>query len=87
MNRLYVTLLATILTLGLSACEVEKKEEGRMPKVEVTDGNLPKYDVKTPSVDVTTEKKDVTVPTDIDIKTEKKQVDVPNIVVTPASEK
>ena len=87
MNKTYVTLLAATLTLGLSACEVEKKEEGRMPKVEVTDGNLPKYDVKTPDVELTTKKQDVTVPTDIDVKTEKKQIDVPNIVVTPASQK
>ncbi len=87
MNKIYISVLAASLTVTLAGCEVEKTEEGRMPKVEVTDGNLPKYDVKTPSVEITTQKKDVTVPTDIDVKTEKKQIDVPNIVVTPADKK
>lgn len=86
MNKAGILLFAG-LALTLSACEVEKKEEGRMPKVEVTEGNLPKYDVKTPSVDVTTEKKDVTVPTDVDVKTEKREVEVPKVVVTPADKK
>ena len=86
MNKAGILLFAS-LALTLGACEVEKKEEGRMPKVEVTEGNLPKYDVKTPGVDVTTEKKDVTVPTDVDVKTEKREVEVPKVVVTPADKK
>lgn len=87
MDKIYLSLVAIAVSVGLTACEVEKKEEGRMPKVEVSDGNLPRYDVKTPSVDLTTKKQDVTVPTDVEVKTEKKQIDVPNIVVTPASQK
>ncbi len=55
-----------IAALALGGCEVEKKEEGRLPDVEVEGGKLPRYDVEGPDVDVGTEERTITVP-DIDI--------------------
>jgi len=50
---------------ALSACDVEKTQEGEMPKVEVTSegGQLPKYDVETPEVEMGTETRTIEVPT------------------------
>ena len=50
---------------ALSACDVQKTQEGEMPKVEVTSegGQLPRYDVETPEVTVGTETRTIEVPT------------------------
>jgi hypothetical protein len=42
---------------------VKKTQEGEAPKVSVTGGQLPKYDVKTPEVQVGSKKEVVNVPT------------------------
>lgn len=55
-----------IAALSLGACEVEKKEEGRLPNVEVEGGKLPRYDVEGPDVDVGTKERTITVP-DVDV--------------------
>ncbi|MBA2689984.1 MAG: hypothetical protein H0U63_04195 [Burkholderiales bacterium] len=81
-----IVVSVSIGALALAGCEVKKTQEGVAPKVEVKDGQLPKYDVKTPEVVVGTEKKEIRVPTDIDVKTEKKEITVPKVDVTPASE-
>jgi hypothetical protein len=54
---------ATCLAAG--ACNVEKTKEGEMPDVNVTTtgGQLPEYNVETPTVNVGTENKVVEVPT------------------------
>lgn len=71
-TRTFLLLLAPAAALGLASCDVKKTQEGKMPKVEVVeDGQLPKYDVDAPDVDVTTEKK---------------VIEVPKIEVTPAGE-
>ena len=79
------------LALAASACTVEKTEEGRLPDVDVTvedDGNLPKYDVDAPDVDVDIEKRDVTVPdVDVDVDLEKKEIPLPDVDVHPADDK
>jgi hypothetical protein len=51
------------IVLSLSACDVEKTDEGEMPEVDVKGGDLPNYDVDAADVDVGTEKKTVEVPT------------------------
>jgi hypothetical protein len=64
---LSATTLAAVITLA--GCEVKQTEEGRMPDVDVTvkdDGNLPKYDVDAPDVNVGTKVTTVTVP-DVDV--------------------
>ena len=70
------TILAFAMTsaLALTACNVDKTQEGELPDVDVEvqdPGQVPKYDVDAPDVDVGT--KDVTVP-------------VPDIDVEPADE-
>jgi len=50
---------------ALSACDVQKTQEGEMPKVEVDaqGGQLPKYDVETAEVEMGTETRAIEVPT------------------------
>jgi hypothetical protein len=54
--------------LTAAGCDVEKTEEGSMPDVDVTGGNMPEYDVDGPDVDVGTKTVEVEVPTvDVDL--------------------
>jgi len=77
---------ALALTLSVG-CTVEQTEEGRLPDVDVKGGNLPKYDVDTPDVDVSMKKKTIEVPdVDVDVKTKKAEVSVPDIDVTMPNE-
>ena len=81
---------AICLALAASACTVEKTEEGRMPDVDVDveDGNLPKYDVDAPDVDVDVEERDIKVPdVDVDVDMEKREIKVPDVDVHPADDK
>ncbi len=50
---------------ALSACDVEKTQEGEMPEVNVTTegGQLPAYDVETAEVEMGTETRVIEVPT------------------------
>ncbi len=54
------------LTLGLVmavvGCDVNKTQEGEMPEVSVEGGQMPKYDVDTPDVDIEMEKREIEVP-------------------------
>lgn len=65
------TILAFALTsaLALTACDVDKTQEGELPDVDVNaeGGQLPAYDVETPEVDVGTEEVQVEVP-DVDVE-------------------
>ena len=58
-------LMVPALVLGLSACDVKKTQEGKLPDVEVDvkDGQVPKYDVDAGDIDIKTEEKVITVPT------------------------
>lgn len=51
------------LAFGLAACDVKQTQEGKLPDVEVKDGQVPKYDVDAADVDVKTEEKVIEVPT------------------------
>lgn len=65
-------LISSATFLSLSSCDVDKVQDGKMPKVEITEkGSLPKYDVDAPEVEVTTEKK---------------VIEVPKVNITPAKE-
>jgi len=86
----YAILLA-LSAVGLSACDVDKTQEGnvKLPEFEVKktqEGNVtpPKYEVTPPDVTITQKERTVEVPT---IETEKKTVEVPSIDVDPAKEK
>jgi uncharacterized lipoprotein len=83
--------IVSLSAFGLAACDVDKKQEGKldMPQYEVTkkkegDVTLPQYDVKTPDVAVKKEEKTVEVPT---VKTEERTVEVPKVEVTPPKDK
>lgn len=83
--------VSVLATLGLSACDVKKTQEGNVtaPKYEVEktkEGNvtLPKYDVTPPSVNVGSTTTTVTVPK---VETEQRKVEVPTVTVTPAKDK
>jgi len=66
MKRIIITSLIAPLAIGLAACDVDQTQEGDMPEVEVTGGQMPEYDVETADIDVGTEEKTVEVP-DVDI--------------------
>lgn len=69
--RTAVTLAAMALaSLSLTACKVNKTEEGRAPSVKVSGdtGKLPEYNVQGPKVDVGSKKEEVKVPT-VKVKT------------------
>ena len=70
---------ASITALALTSCEVKQTQEGKAPKVEVKDGQMPKYEVDTAKVSVDSKKTDVTVPK---VTTEQKSVTVPDVHVT-----
>ncbi|HEX4963784.1 MAG TPA: hypothetical protein VF173_23360 [Thermoanaerobaculia bacterium] len=79
-------LCAALLTVvSATGCKVTKTQDGKLPDVEVKGGQMPKYDVKGPKVDVKTETKQIDVPTDVTVKTEKKDIKVPKVSVTPPS--
>ena len=61
-------ILVPAIAFGVAACDVQKTQEGKLPEVEVSGGQVPKYDVEVGDVDVEMEKKEITVPT-IDIQT------------------
>jgi len=73
---------AAVLLGSTTGCKVTKTQEGEAPKVEVKGGQLPKYDVKTPTVDVHTETTDVNLPK-VNVTTEKHEVKVPKVDVKP----
>ena len=86
-------LLATSLVagmVGMTGCTVKQTEEGKLPDVDVKveDGNLPKYDVDAPDVDVSIERKEVKVPdVDVDVSVEKKEIPLPDVDIHPADDK
>jgi hypothetical protein len=63
--KIYLVHGLAIIALGLatSACQVSKTKEGKMPKVAVSEGQLPAYNVQGPSVEVGSKTETVKVPT------------------------
>ncbi|MDT0575262.1 hypothetical protein RM533_03585 [Croceicoccus sp. F390] len=62
MRKFAIFAVGGVLALGLSACDVEKTQDGELPEVDVEAGQLPEYNVDTADVDVTTEERVVEVP-------------------------
>ncbi len=80
-----------LIAVGLTACDVDKTQEGNVtaPAYEVNktqEGSVtvPKYDVTPPDVNVSKQERTVEVPT---VKTEEKTVTVPKVEITPAPDK
>ena len=61
-------LLLALLTVFATGCRVRQTQEGELPDVDVSaeGGKIPEYDVDAADVDVTTEKREITVP-DVDV--------------------
>lgn len=87
-TKLLLLALVPILGFSLAACDVKKTQEGEAPKVSVEGGQMPKYKVDTPDVNVDSKKEQVDVPTvgtkektirvpEINVQMKDKQVDVP----------
>ena len=66
MKRIIASSLVLPFAMGLAACDVDQTQEGEMPEVEVTGGQMPEFDVETADVDVGTKETTVEVP-DVDI--------------------
>jgi len=62
--KMFVLLMALLVSLATGACRIRQTEEGKMPDVDVKTegGKMPEYDVDAADVDVKTEKREVTVP-------------------------
>ena len=60
-----IKVLIGVACQSYTACNVEKTQDGELPDVNVTTngGQLPEYNVETPTVNVGTENKTVEVPT------------------------
>jgi hypothetical protein len=74
-------LLAAFATVG---CDVDVKDKGKTPRVnvDVESGRLPDVDVRGPDVDVATKEKEITVPdVDVSVESKKTTVTVPDIKV------
>src|SRR5262249_46785443 len=82
-TALPILLSAALLAVSATGCKVTKTQDGKLPEVQVKGGQLPKYEVKVPRVDVKTETKQIEVPTDVTVKTKKKDIEVPKVSVTP----
>lgn len=70
---------AAVLAVAASVgCDVDVKDPGKLPDVDVQveEGHAPDVDVRGPDVDVRMEEKEVTVP---DVDLEKKTITVPDI--------
>jgi hypothetical protein len=75
---MYKALGILACTLAAMGCDVDVKDEGKLPEVDVKAGRMPDVDVRGPDVDVRMEEKKVTVP-DIDIKTKETTITVPDV--------
>lgn len=72
MKRRLLALATGILLVPLAACDIDQTEEGELPDVDVdvSEGQLPEYDVEGPDVDVGTDTDTVIIETptvDIDL--------------------
>lgn len=79
--------IALLMFFGLSACNVQKEDEGELPEVDIDTeaGELPEYDVNWADVDVKTRTKTVTVPKVVVVQ-EEKEVEVPVLDVDAPGE-
>lgn len=77
LNRKILVAMAIASAFALSACEVEKTQEGELPDVDVDveGGQLPRYEVDAPDVDVEMEERTIEVPT-IEISDDADEPDV-----------
>jgi hypothetical protein len=63
-------------------CDLDVKDAGQLPQVEIKNGRIPDIDVHGPDVDVHQKQQEIEVPTDVDVQTEKRTITVPDVDVT-----
>lgn len=68
--RIQKYLSVLLAVTALAACDVDVKDKGEMPDVDVKEGRAPDVDVTGPDVDVNREQKTITVP-DVDVQVPK----------------
>ena len=73
---------AALVAIGTVGCDVDVKDKGKVPNVDVNvePGRAPDLDVRGPDVDVKTKETTVKVP-DVDISTKEKTIKVPDVDV------
>ena len=81
-RSIFATALLLCGSMLLTGCDVDVKDEGELPDVDIQadPGELPDVDVRGPDVDVGTEETQVEVP-DVEVTTEEKTVTVPDVDV------
>ncbi|AKF10543.1 hypothetical protein [Sandaracinus amylolyticus] len=71
-----------LVAFGLAAfaigCDIDQTREGRLPEVEVREGDMPAYDVDTAEIETGTRTDTVEVP-DIDVQTREERVEMPTV--------
>ena len=72
-------IIGVAAALSLTSCDVKQTQEAKAPTVEVSPGQLPKYEVDAAKVTVDSQKKEVTVPK---VTTEQKTITVPDVNIT-----
>ena len=65
MSKAIKILAMTAASLSITACQVNKTQQGKLPKVEMktTEGQLPAYNIQGPDVQVGSKTKSFKVPT------------------------
>src|SRR5688572_21343928 len=75
-----ISVVALMAVCSFSGCDVDVKDPGKAPDVDVSvqPGRAPDVEIRGPDVDVSTKEKEVTVP-DVDINSKKVKVSVPDV--------
>lgn len=84
MKRLTLAMFCCV-SAALLGCDVDVKDEGELPDVDmqVEPGRAPDVEVRGPDVDVHAEEREITVPdVDVDVDTKKEPITVPDVDVT-----
>ena len=73
-----IVVLLLIAGMWLGLLRVDQTQQAQLPKISVSGGQAPKFDVQTAKVDVGTTQTTIAVPK---VETEKKAIDVPKVTV------
>lgn len=77
-SKLITLFCVAVLVVPFAGCRVEQTQEGELPEVEVTGGQLPEYEVDAADVEIGTETREIEVPTiDITMPEEKEEEEEP----------
>jgi hypothetical protein len=79
MSKICLGCSLLVACFALTGCDVDVKDDGELPKVDVDPGRAPDVDIHGPDVNVGTEEKTITVP-DIDVDVPEEEENEPNRV-------